>query len=195
MLSKNKLLILIATIQVLFFTGWYYLEYKKLHNPKSKIILVKTVPVDPRDYLSGNYFTLRYEFSDLWFFANNSERIKQTGTEINEFLQKNGEAGNEIYVVLKKNDLWYVPDYFSLEKPSIKNDQVVIKGKFNKASQQIEYGIEKYFINENIKEPKFGDKVEVSLTVGDDLTTRIKSLIINDIEFKIFPTPKDKKKI
>ena len=98
-------------------------------------------------------------------------------------------------MVLKKNDLWYVPDYFSLEKPSIKNDQVVIKGKFNKASQQIEYGIEKYFINENIKEPKFGDKVEVSLTVGDDLTARIKSLIINDIEFKIFPTPKDRKKI
>ena len=184
MLSKNKLLILIATIQILFFTGWYYLEYKKLHNTISKIILVKTVFADPRDYLSGNYFTLRYEFSDLWFFANNSERIKQTGTEINQFLHKSGETGNEIYAVLKKNDIWYVPDYFSLEKPSIQNDQVVIKGKFNKASQQIDYGIEKYFINENIKEPKFGDELEVMLVVGDDLTAKIKSLVINGNEFK-----------
>jgi uncharacterized membrane-anchored protein len=184
MLSKNKLLILIATIQILFFTGWYYLEYKKLHNPISKIILVKTVPVDPRDYLSGNFFTLRYEFSDFWYFGDNSEKIKQTGTEINAFLQKSGETGNEIYAVLKKNDIWYVPDYFSLEKPLIKNDQVIIKGKFNKASQLIDYGIEKYFINENIKEPKFGDKLEVMLVVGDDLTARIKSLIINGNEFK-----------
>lgn len=184
MLSKNKLLVLIAVIQVLFFTGWYYLEYKKLHNPKSKIILVKTVPVDPRDYLSGNYFTLKYEFSDLWYFRDKNERIKETGTKIHAFLQKSGEAGNEIYAVLKKKDLWYVPDYFSLEKPSINSNQVAIKGKYNRASQQIEYGIEKYFINENIKEPKFGDKVEVSLLVGDDLTARIKSLVINGNEFK-----------
>ena len=184
MLSKNKLLILIAMIQVIFFSGWYYLEYKKLHNPISKIILVRTVFADPRDYLSGNYFTLRYEFSDLWFFANNSERIKQTVNEINEFLYKSGETGNEIYAVLKKNDPWYVPDYFSLEKPSIKNDQIVIKGKFNKALQQIDYGIEKYFINENTEELKFGDKLEVKLVVGDDLTAKIKSLVINDVEFK-----------
>lgn len=184
MLSKNKLLILIATIQVLFFTGWYYLEYKKLHNPKSKIILVKTVPADPRDYLSGNYFTLRYEFSDFWFLENNNKGIKQKRTEINEFIQKSRKTGNDIYAVLKKKDLWYVPDYFSLEKPSIKNDQVAIKGKINKDLQQIDYGIEKYFINEKIQEPKFGDKLEVKLVVGDDLTAKIKSLVINDVEFK-----------
>ena len=184
MLSKNKLLILIATIQVLFFSGWYFLEYKKLHNPISKIILVKTAPVDPRDYLSGNYFTLKYEFSDLWYFKDKNEKIKETGAKIHAFLQKSGEAENEIYVVLKKNDIWYVPDYFSLEKPSINSNQVAIKGQYNRASQQIEYGIEKYFINENIEELKFEDKVEVLLTVGDDLTARIKSLVINDVEFK-----------
>ena len=31
------------------------LESKKLNEPTSKTILVKTVPVDPRDFLSGNY--------------------------------------------------------------------------------------------------------------------------------------------
>jgi len=48
----------------------------------------------------------------------------------------------------------------------------------------IEYGIEKYFINENTKAPKIDDKVEVILIVGEDLTPRIKNLIVNDVEFK-----------
>ena len=63
----------------------------------------------------------------------------------------------------------------------IKNNQVAIKGRYNKISQKIEYGIEKYFINENIKEPKMGDKVEVILSVEDDLTPRIKNVLINNI--------------
>jgi len=181
MLSKNKLLILIATIQVIFFSGWYYLEYKKLYNPSSEIILVKTAPVDPRDYLSGNYFTLKYEFSDLWFFRDKSDGIRETGGRIYSFAQESKKTEIEIYVVLEKNDIWYVPNYFSLEKPLIKNNQVAIKGRYNKISQQIEYGIEKYFINENIKEPKMGDKVEVVLSVEDDLTPRIKNVLINNI--------------
>lgn len=187
MLSKNKLVFLIATIQVLFFSGWYYLESKKLNEPTSKTILVKTVPVDPRDFLSGNYFILSYEFSNFWNYAYQSEKIRTTGEKIYAFLLDGNQFkkdGAEIYVVLKKNNLWYIPDYFSLEKPSIKNDQIVIKGKFNKALQQIDYGIEKYFINENTEELKFGDKLEVKLVVGDDLTAKIKSLVINDVEFK-----------
>ena len=106
MSHKNKLLFAAATIQVLFFMGWYCLEHNKLHNPESQIIMVKTVPVDPRDYLSGNYLTLRYEFSDLWRFKGKNQNIKEA-------------SGNEIYAVLKKDGSWYVPDYVSLEKPLV----------------------------------------------------------------------------
>jgi uncharacterized membrane-anchored protein len=184
MLSKNKLIFLIATIQVLFFSSWYYLESKKLNEPTSKIILVKTVPVDPRDFLSGNYFILSYEFSNFENYANQSEKIRTSGEKIQALLldgdqYKNNET--EIYVVLKKNNLWYIPDYFSLEKPSIKDDEVLIKGKYNPYIKSIAYGIEKFFINENRKEPKMGDKVEVTLIVGNDLTPKIKNVIINGI--------------
>lgn len=171
MSHKNKLLFLVAAIQVLFFVGWYCLEHNKLHNPESQTILVKTVPVDPRDYLSGNYLTLRYEFSDLWRFKGKNQSIKEA-------------SGNEIYAVLKKDGSSYVPDYVSLEKPLVRDDQVVIKGKYTGNFGRIEYGIEKYFINENTKEPKREDKVEVMLVVGDDLTARIKNLVVNDNEFK-----------
>ena len=184
MLSKNKLVFLIATIQVLFFSGWYYLESKKLNEPTSKTILVKTVPVDPRDFLSGNYFILSYEFSNFWNYAYQSEKIRTTGEKIYAFLLDGNQFkkdGAEIYVVLKKNNLWYIPDYFSLEKPSIKKDEVLIKGRYNAFTKNIEYGIEKFFINQNKKEPKMGDKVEVTLIVGNDLTARIKNVFINGI--------------
>jgi uncharacterized membrane-anchored protein len=170
MSRKNKLLLLVVIIQVLFFIGWYCLEHNKLYNPESKTIMVKTVPVDPRDYLSGNYLTLRYEFNDLWRFKGKSRNIKEA-------------SGNEIYAVLKKDGSWYVPDYVSLERPLVRDDQVVIKGKYTGNFGFIEYGVEKYFINENTKEPKREDKVEVILIVGDDLTARIKSVMINGSEF------------
>lgn len=195
MLSRNKLLFLIATIQVLFFSGWYYLESKKLNEPTSKTILVKTVPVDPRDFLSGNYLILRYEFSNLLIQKNiRSERSRKAEEKIyypiqeNEKTEGNGaeskKTETEIYAVLKKDNIWYVPDYFSYKKPSLSNDQVAIKGKYNKYSREIEYGIEKYFINEDNKEPKMEDKVEVSLIVGDDSIARIKNVMVNDIPFK-----------
>ncbi len=169
-LHKNKSILLVATIQVLFFIGWYFLEYSKLHNPKSQVIMVKNIPIDPRDYLSGNYLTLKYEFSDLWRFKNESQIIKQAST-------------NKIYAVLKKDGALYVPDYVSLKKPLVRDNQVVIKGS-KTGYYGIEYGIEKYFINENTKAPKIDDKVEVILIVGEDLTPRIKNLIVNDVEFK-----------
>lgn len=168
MSRKNKLLFLVATIQTLFFVGWYCLEYSKLHNPKSQTILVRTVPVDPRDYLSGNYLTLRYEFSDLWRFKGKKQNIEES-------------SGKEIYAVLKKDGAWHTPDYLSLEKPLVRGDQVVIKGKYTGNFGNIEYGVEKYFINENTKEPNREDKVEVMLVIGDDLTARIKALVVNGL--------------
>ena len=172
MSHKNKLIFLTAVMQILFFVGWYCVEYNKLHNPASQTIIVKTVPVDPRDYLSGNYLTLRYEFSDLWHFEGKNQSITEASDN------------KEIYAVLKKDGSHHVPDYISLEKPLVRDDQVVIKGKYMVNSGGIEYGIEKYFINENTKEPKREDKVEVILVVGEDLTTRIKNLLVNDHEFK-----------
>ena len=71
-----------------------------------------------------------------------------------------------------------------MKKPLIKDNQVAIKGKYINNSMSIEYGIEKYFINENTKSPKISDKVEVVLIVGEGLKPRIKNLIVNNIEFQ-----------
>lgn len=165
---KNKLLILVAIIQILFFVGWYNLEQSKLRNPKSKTILVKTVPHDPRDYLSGNYFTLRYDFSNpQLFLGDDLAKAKKSG---------------KLYAILRKQGQYHVLSYFSLEKPNLKNDEVAIVGNVFGTPDIVEYGIEKYFINENEKQPKFGDKIEVKLVIGEDMSARIYSVKINDVE-------------
>ena len=107
----------------------------------------------------------------MWRFYNGTQQVIQQATN------------NEIYVVLKKQGALYIPDYISSKKPLIRDDQVVIKGKYINNGMNIEYGIEKYFINENTKPLTINDKVEVVLIIGEDLKPRIKNLIVNGIDF------------
>ncbi len=46
----------------------------------------------------------------------------------------------------------------------------------------IEYGIEKYFSNENAPNLQSGNKIKVVILVGDGLTARIKRLLVNGVE-------------
>jgi uncharacterized membrane-anchored protein len=172
MLSKrNKILLLaVILIQAVFFSGWFLLESAKLSDPKSRVILVKILPVDPRDYISGNYMILRYEFSNAWSFNNNYQQLQ-------------GKEGKEVFAVLKQQDKLFVPDYISFEKPEIRPDQVVLKGVVTSYGA-MEFGIEKYFINEAVKTPDRGSKIEALLLVGEDSTARIQKLLVNDQEFK-----------
>jgi uncharacterized membrane-anchored protein len=169
--KRNKTLFIIVIFQAIFFIAWSCLEASKLSNPKAKTILVKVLPIDPRDYISGNYLTLRYEFSNSWGFKKDSKKNQR-------------KIGDQVYAVLKKQDKWFVPDYISNVKPAVREDQVVIKGNVSGQYSAMEYGIEKYFINENLKEPSRTDKIEVLLVVGDDLEAKIKAVMVNDKEFK-----------
>jgi uncharacterized membrane-anchored protein len=167
--NNKALFFLIIFLQIGFFVGWFLLETSKLSNPKSKTILVRTAPVDPRDYLSGNYFTLRYEFSNLFGFKDKDLRLAE---------------GTEVYAVLKQQNQWFVPDYICLEKPKVRDDQVVLKGRVSKY-YEIQYGIEKFFINEDAKQPdRSRNKIEVLLIIDSDFRPRIKALMVNDREFK-----------
>ena len=169
-MNKNKLIALIAIVQIMFFVIWYFLENHKLNNPKSQEILVKTYPIDPRDYLSGNYFILNYQISNINNFDENKKIDKTKKTEI--------------FAILKKDKTLYIPDYISLEKPLIRDDQVAIIGTYNPNNFRIEYGIEKYFINENTKEPDREKNIEVLLIIGEDYSARIKAVLVDGVEFK-----------
>ncbi|MFT7087161.1 MAG: putative membrane-anchored protein [Rickettsiales bacterium] len=160
---KKSLLISIIFLQVLFFVFWAVSNELKLTNPKSKTILLETIPVDPRDLISGNYFILNYKISQSGFSGNDL-------------------WNGEIFAVLKKQDQYYVLDYFSKTKPAkIKENQVVLEGE--KKRGRIKYGIEKYFINENTKTPTRSDKVDVLLNIDDNFKPVIIKIYVNDKEF------------
>ncbi len=171
LVKKNKALIIIVLLQIIFFGTWFILEANKLSDPKSKIITVKTIPVDPRDPISGKYIILNYEFSNGWRFKNRETHLGK-------------KQGQEIYAVLTQKDGLFVPDYISFEKPKIKDEQAAIRGTVNQYGR-IEYGIEQYFINEALKEPNARiDNIEAILVIDDDFNPTIKSVMVNGVEFK-----------
>lgn len=168
-LKTKHFILAIVIVQIAFFSIWYLIESQKLSDPEAKEILVRTVPIDPRDYISGNYFILRYEFSNIF-------RLKKRGG-------LSWGVGKEVYVVFKQREKWFVADYVTHEKPRITKDQAVLKGVVTRGGQ-VEYGIEKFFINENRKEPSRGkDMIEVLLKIDENYQGRIKSLMVNGQEF------------
>lgn len=172
MAKKNIIILVIAILQAAFFISWFAVEGAKLSDPKSKVITVKILPFDPRDYISGNYLALRYEFSSAFSFKN---RDSNSG--------RYDAAEKEVYAVLTKQGDSYIPGYFSYTKPKIKEDQVAIKGKAQ-IYGSFTYGIEKYFIGENVKQPNFvKDKVEAVLVIDDECNAMIKNLLVNGAKF------------
>ncbi len=174
MLKKNNLLLIVIILQISFFAIWSFVENKKLFNPQSKEILVEVLPVDPRDFISGNYFILAYKFNDAWRFKKKY---------ITYHLRK--KKGQIIYATLEKKDKYYLPTHISYTKPQkIKINQAIIKGKIGSYGN-LEFGIEKYFINENKEQPNARkDKIEVLLKIDNNFSPRIKELYINDQKFR-----------
>lgn len=167
--NRKFLLLAITLFQVIFFFSWFVLEKSKLVDPKSQTIIVRVLPLDPRDFISGNYFTLNYEFSNSFGFQNKMPNIYSYN-------------GKEIFVVLERSGEIFIPKYFTSTKPRIKANQVAIRGVVE--GYEFLFGIEKYFINELQIEPNPRiDKVEVELIIDENFQARIKNLIVNGKNF------------
>ena len=170
-MNKNKLITIVAIAQIMFFIIWYFIENKKLTNPQSQEILIRNLPIEQEDYLNDKYPTLiYYKISDINNFEDNKKFDKSKKTEI--------------FAVLKKDQSLYIPDYVSIDKPSVRSDQIAIKGIYDPLNFQIEYGIEKYFTKENTKELNFDQKIDVLLIIDENYSAKIKSILIDGTELK-----------
>ncbi|MDF2960054.1 MAG: hypothetical protein K0S39_1789 [Paenibacillus sp.] len=133
---RAKLLLLIVLLQALFLcgiagsyyaVGWYGNEIK-----------LKTVPVDPRDLLYGDYVTLSYEISQLnpSLWKGEGELPKQ---------------GSRVYVLLKPVNGLYEATGIYAEKPATAPDESVLKGRVRSSWTEeirVEYGLEQYYVPE-----------------------------------------------
>ncbi|WP_159881229.1 GDYXXLXY domain-containing protein [Paenibacillus puerhi] len=138
---RGKLAAALVLLQVLVLIG-VALSYYAI-SWYGQDVRVKTVPVDPRDLLYGDYVNLSYEISEispaLW--KGSAEGVKR---------------GQVVYVVVRTTpDGTSIPVGAYDRKPDLMSGETMMKGR---ASYQwepldwrlrVNYGIEKYYVPEN----------------------------------------------
>lgn len=162
---RQKSLIVVVILQMLFFAGWYSYESMQFATPV-QTIKVKPIPRDPRDLISGQYLVLEYRFSGTWGSP------KWLGEHIALYKKQ------DIWVVLHEVNGFYEPKKAYLTKPlELADGEVVIKGR--QRSSQIKYGIERLYVPEGTPEPSRNDMV-IELNLYENGKVRIKQAYVND---------------
>lgn len=159
---RLKIAALWVVCQLLFFAGWALWEESYLADGEGRSILVKVVPVDPRDLLSGQYFRLAYDFS----------RPTQALTSM--------PPGSEVWAVLKKEGDFYLLDSLRAQQPgSLAPEAVALKGRLT-SRWRIEYGVERYFVPEDTPDPDRKD-LSVRLRISPGGKARIEQVYLKGL--------------
>ena len=146
--------------QLIFFASWAAVEQRR--HTVGLEILVRTAPVDPRDLLSGQYLALSYEFS-------RTMSLRDVAREPNE--------GEPVWVVLKREGIFYAPDYATSSRPEdLPDGSVAIVGR--RERWRTMFGIEKFFVPEGSETPRQGDTT-VKLRVSADGAVRIQQVLVS----------------
>ncbi|HJN17679.1 MAG TPA: GDYXXLXY domain-containing protein [Armatimonadota bacterium] len=122
----------LVVLQLLVLCG--LMAYKGMPLLSGRKVVLKTVPVDPRDWFRGDYVILRYEISTV---------------ELGQWNQRAPEVGDTAYVRLAKFGEFWVASGVHTSAPA--GDDVYIRGRVTgvgAGSVMMEYGIESYFIPE-----------------------------------------------
>lgn len=175
-MGKNRIFILIGIFWLIIIL--VFIASKEFTLRTGKEVLLKTVPVDPRDLFRGDYVILRYEISRLDLNNLTTDYI-------------NYEIGDKVYVVLEKEDGYGVAS--KIFKNSPKGEELFLKGAVKNVrdkSLSIEYGIESYFVPEGkgreIEGFRERKKLDVKVSIDRFGNSAIKSLLIDgkEISFK-----------
>lgn len=142
---------------------------------RGETILVRTAPVDPRDLFRGDYVILNYEFSRLPH--QNLPGLKMD----NMSHYPEPSPGQVIYVTMapaSDGKHWEAVQYSTL-KPE---EGIFLRGTLGRY-QQIEFGIESYFVQEGqgkvYEEARNARNLSVELVVDPTGKAALKNLVIN----------------
>jgi len=184
-MNQKKIFYITAVFWLLIFSG--LILYKEYTRRTGMEVLLKTVPIDPRDLFRGDYVTLDYEISTL--------DLKEIPAEDSYF-----DYDDRIYLVLELKDGYGVPKKIYKNPPE---DKLYIKGKVKEVlydweteeagikELRVDYGIESYFVPEGkgieIERERWtgGEGVDVKVAVDKYGNAVIKSLLVGgkEIEF------------
>jgi len=128
---QRRLLLAAAVFQVVFLAGM--IASRSVPLLTGRPVLVRVVPVDPRDLFRGDYVTLGYEFSQLpASFSGDMQRASRPGQPIYVSLEQ--EAGGAH---------WKPVDY-ALTPPSA---GVYLRGT-QRGYGWIDYGLDRWFLQQ-----------------------------------------------
>jgi len=133
-MNKKKIFLIIGIIWIILIGG--FVGIKEFTLKTGNEVLLKTVPVDPRDLFRGDYIILRYEISAI---DTNALALNISNFKIED----------NIYVTLNI-DKDKIGNVSSISKQAPENGNF-IKGTVKKAysnSLTVKYGIESYFVPE-----------------------------------------------
>ncbi len=152
-----------------------FISYKQYTLSSGTEIILKTVPVDPKDLFRGDYITLSYEIStiDLTLYQDISTLIPNTS----------------IYVIFDKDEYGYSKvKNLSISRPEsgifIKGDVKSKTGNFIR----VIYGIESYFIPEGKGrdiENKRGQGIDAKIMVDKFGNAVLKKILLDSKEIDL----------
>ncbi|MDR1942304.1 MAG: GDYXXLXY domain-containing protein [Endomicrobium sp.] len=166
----------------------FYTGYKEYNLKFGRSVMLRVIPVDPRDLFRGDYIELDYEISRI---KAGQRIIAPYGGYLEEQMLRDGQT---IYVELIKDGKYYKSGNLYLDRPK---NGLFIKGKiergfsgFSQSDFTIIYGIENYFLPEDagreIELERDMNKVTAEITINSYGNASIKHIYINDkkAEFK-----------
>lgn len=140
-------------------------------------VVLRTVPVDPRDLLRGDYVILSYDISRLSVGMIKGEPPRKSGL-------------NYIYVVLAKQSdgLWQADHAQFVVPVDLPEGQIFVRGQIEAPIQAYDknslvsttYGIERYYVPEGegrvIESAQLVSTVDVVLSVNDKGVAAVRGL-------------------
>ena len=141
-------------------------------------VLLKTAPVDPRDFLRGDYVVLNYDISSVPVQTVSGGIPAEVGERV-------------LWVRLKKQEdgFWTVTESSFHELPPQPETVILRSLPFYSGAlaagdnMRVEYGIERYYVPEGkgkpIEEARNDGNVEISVRVSPDGSAQIRSLLVD----------------
>ena len=167
-MNLKKATLIICVVWISIISIWVIRNEIILHNGRE--VLLKTVPVDPRDILMGDYVILNYEIGQMNLNngSNYAQVFSKSGQKRYVSVGKY-ELNKQVYTKLStdENDIAYIEEVYD-KKPN--NNHLYLKGKMSKCDtvnplwkngKCIKYGIESYYVKE-----KTGLELEKNLRNG-----------------------------
>ncbi len=168
--------ILVAGLQTLILG--YIIQSRASILANGTEVLLKTAPVDPRDFLRGDYVVLNYDISSV-----------PVSTVTGGIPAKAGEQTLWVRLKRQQDGFWGILESSFKELPA-QPDTVVLRsvpfysyGPDNGDMIRVEYGIERYYVPEGegkpLEEARNEGVVSIAASISSSGAAQIRSLVVD----------------